>query len=170
MSKALLVAYVAVAFCVACQCQSTPVVPALLSEKSPPVASLGFRVDTLRKEPLNQGDDSPGAPQNRSQTHGFAWRMWRRGLEDQKGIYAAPFKPSSIKWDALVLAGTGTLLAADKRIEGRLPDGHFQAYQNTSNIAVGGLAVSLAGLWVYGMRTKNAHLKETGSLELESPG
>ena len=77
----------------------------------------------------------------------------RRGLQDQKELYAAPFKLSNLKWDALVLAGTGALLATDRRIENQLPGGSFQRYQNSSNIALGGLAASLAGLWVYGIKT-----------------
>jgi len=89
-------------------------------------------------------------------------------LADQRELYAAPFKPSNIKRDALVLAGTGALLATDRRIEKQLPDGPLQRYQNSSNVALGGLAASLAGLWVYGIKTTNPHARETGSLELET--
>ena len=94
--------------------------------------------------------------------------MAKRGLEDQKRLYATPFKPSNFKWDALVLVGTGLFIATDRRIERHLPDGHFQTYQNSSNAAIAGLATSLAGLWVYGIKTDNLHAKETGELELEA--
>jgi hypothetical protein len=65
-------------------------------------------------------------------------------------------------------AGTGALLATDRRIEKQPPDGLFQRYQNSSNIALGGVAASVAGLWVYGIKTTNPYLKETGNLELET--
>jgi hypothetical protein len=94
--------------------------------------------------------------------------MLRRGLEDQKELYAAPFESSNIKWDALVLAGTGALLATDRRIERQLPGSNFQRYQNSSNVAVGGLAASLAGLWIHGIKTDHPHARETGNLELET--
>ena len=68
----------------------------------------------------------------------------------------------------MVLAGTTAFLATDKRIERQLPGTHLQLYQNASNIALGGLAASLAGLWAYGLKTENPHLREIGTLELEA--
>jgi membrane-associated phospholipid phosphatase len=49
-----------------------------------------------------------------------------------------------------------------------LPGGHYQFYQDTSNIAIGGLAATLAGVWLYGVRTDHHHARETGWLELET--
>ena len=115
-----------------------------------------------------EGDVDSAATHDTGQSRGFTTRILRRGLADQRELYAAPFKPSNIKRDALVLAGTGALLATDRRIEKQLPDGPLQRYQNSSNVALGGLAASLAGLWVYGIKTTNPHARETGSLELET--
>jgi hypothetical protein len=52
--------------------------------------------------------------------------------------------PPTSSGNVLVLAGTAALLSTDRRIEQHLPDEHFQVYQNSSNIALGGLAASLA--------------------------
>ena len=98
----------------------------------------------------------------------FLPRTVKRGLEDQKELYTAPFRSSNLKWDVPFLAGTGALLATDRRIERHLPDGHFQLYQNSSNIGLGAMAASAAGIWVYGIKTGNPRAKETGELALET--
>lgn len=153
----------ALVFSVASPCQTPPL--ALPANRAP---SPGFQVSALRMDTPAEGAPGSVATHDADQSHGFVARIMRRGLEDQKELYAAPFKPSNIKWDALVLAGTGALLATDRRIENQLPGGSFQRYQNSSNIALGGLAASLAGLWVYGIKTDNPHAKETGNLEIEA--
>ena len=160
MDKAVLSGLTAILFSVVAPCQTAP---------SPnTTATPSFQVTALRMDTAPEGDEGSAPTHDNGQSHGFTARMLRRGLQDQKELYAAPFKPSNIKWDALVLAGTGALLATDRRIENQLPDGPFQRYQNSSNIALGGLAASAAGLWVYGFRTSNPHAKETGNLELET--
>jgi hypothetical protein len=169
MNEALLVGFAVLAFCVACSCQTAPpFTPIPVSAKTPPAAAPSFKVNALRMDTSGEGGGVSAAPHDPSRPHGFMGRMLRRGLEDQKELYTAPFKRSNIKWDGLVLAGTAAFLATDKRIEGQLPDGHFQTYQNTSNIALGGLAASLAGLWILGLKTEDPHLRETGNLELET--
>lgn len=87
---------------------------------------------------------------------------------DQKRLYLAPFERHNLKWDALVLVGTGAFLATDRRIENNLPGGHFTLYQATSDISIAGLSGSLAGLWIYGIKTGNEHEKEMGVIELET--
>jgi len=82
-------------------------------------------------------------------------RTLKRGLEDQKELYSAPFKVLQPKVGRLgSLAGTGAFLATDRRIEKtatwRL---FFSATKNGSNIALGGLSAALAGLWIYGIKT-----------------
>jgi membrane-associated phospholipid phosphatase len=161
-------------------CQTTFVAPILTSTSSsiaitnlPGIQLQNLRVDslTLNSLPMNsfpEDGNAPNASQDSSTHHGFVRRMVKRGLEDQGRLYAAPFKPSNLKWDAIVLLGIGALIATDRRIEKHLPDGHFQTYQNSSNAAIAGLASSLAGLWIYGIKTDNPHAKETGELELET--
>ena len=117
--------------------------------------------------------DAPEAspdPENSSQTekHGLVGRSVRRVLRDQKSLYLAPFKPSNLKWDALVLIPTGILLAEDRHIQRHLPGGNLHFYSNISNVALGATAGSLAAIWAYGIKTGNEHAKETGQLELET--
>jgi membrane-associated phospholipid phosphatase len=168
MNNTFLVRFAAVVLCVGCRGQTPPIT--LIPQRANPVpaAAPGFNVMGLQMESSSGDGDSSGPPHDPRQTHGFVGRMLRRGLEDQKEIYTAPFQRSNIKWDAVALAGTAAFLATDKRIERQLPGSYLQLYQNTSNIALGGLAASVAGLWAYGLKTENPHLKEIGALELET--
>jgi len=100
--------------------------------------------------------------------HGLIIRSLKRGLQDQKGLYLAPFKPSNLKWDALFLAGTGAFLAADRQIDRALPNTHVDLYRNMTNVSLDGTSATLIGLWAYGIKKKDEHAKETGELELET--
>jgi hypothetical protein len=133
------------------------------------IAGVKFDVATLPAGTFD-GDADSGSGQTRDSEHhhGIVARAVRRTLKDQKELYKAPFKPSNLKWDALTLVGTGVFLATDRHIENNLPGGHYQFYQDTSNIAIGGLAATLAGVWLYGARTDHHHARETGWLELET--
>ena len=116
-------------------------------------------------------DDTKGnaaGQQHSEQQPGLVRRSMKRILEDQKGIYLSPFEPSHLKYDAGFLAGTGAFLATDRRIENNLPGGHHQFYQDSSDIAIGGLAATLGGVWLYGIRGDHPHARETGELELET--
>ena len=99
---------------------------------------------------------------------GIIKRSVRRIGADQKRLYLAPFEPHNFKWDAVLLIGTGAFLAADRHIENNVSHSNFSAYQNVSNIALAGLATSLAGVYLYGFKTGNEHAKETGAIELET--
>jgi hypothetical protein len=68
----------------------------------------------------------------------------------------------------MVLAGTGVLLATDRRIERHLPRGNVGTYGNFSNVALGGTGAALALAWGYGIKTHNEQLREMGSLEVEA--
>jgi membrane-associated phospholipid phosphatase len=103
-----------------------------------------------------------------TEQHGLVGRSVRRILHDQRNLYLAPFKPPNFKWDALVLVGAGAFLAADRHIENNISHSHFHAYQTTSNIALAGLAGSLAGVWIYGFKPEHLHARETGELEIET--
>jgi PAP2 superfamily len=105
---------------------------------------------------------------SQTEHHGLVGRSVRRTLQDQKRLYLAPFERHNLKWDALVLVGTGAFLAADRHIENNLPSGHFTLYQATSDISIAGLSGSLAGIWIYGIKTGNEHAKEMGEIELET--
>jgi hypothetical protein len=57
------------------------------------------------------GNDSQQGPEHAGTLHRGATRIWR----DQEELWAAPFKKSSLKWDAMVLLGTGALIATDRQ-------------------------------------------------------
>jgi membrane-associated phospholipid phosphatase len=127
-----------------------------------------LNVMSLRTETESPENDSTGSGAETSERHGLMKRVVKRVLEDQKGIYSAPFRPANFKWDILFLAGTGALLATDRRIETHVPHSDFNLYQNISNAALGSMSASLAGVWIYGIKTDHPHAKETGKLELET--
>ncbi|MBV8808532.1 MAG: phosphatase PAP2 family protein [Acidobacteriaceae bacterium] len=155
---------------------SHPVLGQTLSTLEP-LHFLDGPVQALNLEGLNfaggsvaetsEASDDPGDP-NQPKAQGLARRGIKRVLRDQKELYRAPFQRSSFKWDAIVLAGTGALLATDRRIESHLPGGNVDIYTNISNVALGGTAGALALFWGYGIKTHNEHLKEMGSLEVEA--
>ncbi len=131
------------------------------------VPAAGEPADRTASPDTQRGsDDRINSGETRKQ--GLISRSVKRTLRDQKELYLAPFQPSNIKWDLVVLAGTGGLMATDRRIERHLPGGNLSIYSNASNITIGGLSGALALMWGYGIKTHNEHLKELGSLELET--
>jgi hypothetical protein len=127
--------------------------------------ALSFHTASVGEAPVaSEHSGDPG----QSESRGFVRRGATRLLRDQKELYLAPFQRSNFKWDAIVLAGTGALLATDRRIERHLPGGNVDIYGNFSNVALGGTAAALALAWGYGIKTHNEHLKETGLLEVEA--
>lgn len=116
----------------------------------------------------SERDDSSASRADSGQHSGFIGRVFKRMLDDQKGMYAAPFKRSNINWDVLFLAGTGALLATDRRIETHVPHSNFTLAQRTSNTGLISLAGSAGAVWVYGIKADNLHAKETGVLEAET--
>ena len=171
--KVLLPAITAAVFSTGSYCQLSATGPAVsLPEAPTTVAAMpSFNVSSFRGGAFDEDAASSGgaAVQPHSEQHGgLVSRSVRRILKDQKGLYPAPFQPSNFKWDAIALAGTAGFLVADHHIENRLPGGHYQLWQNTSNIAIGGLAATLGGVWLYGIKTEHQHARETGELELET--
>lgn len=118
----------------------------------------------------SQGSQAPNdaASSRQFENRGLVRRVLERTLQDQKEMYLAPLQRSNLGWDALLLGGTGALIATDRRIERHLPGGNVNMYSNASNIALSGTAGALAIMWGYGLKTHNEKLKETGSLEIEA--
>jgi len=134
----------------------------------PTFALSSFDVSELPAGTFDEDSDSDQAVSSSQEHGGLVHRSVKRILQDQKGIYLAPFKPQNFKWDALVLAGTAGFLVADRHIEGALPNTRQQMWQDMSNVAIGGLSATLAGVWLYGIKTEHRHARETGELELET--
>ena len=61
--------------------------------------------DTTDAAGAPSGDNT--ADSSQSEQQGLVRRSVRRVLRDQKELYLAPFHRSNLKWDALLLAGTG---------------------------------------------------------------
>lgn len=59
--------------------------------------------DSTSNDPDGRDAEPPGP------LHRGAARLWL----DQKELYSAPFQRANFKWDAIVLAGTGALIATD---------------------------------------------------------
>jgi membrane-associated phospholipid phosphatase len=161
----------AVAVCISTRCQTVSSAPTPLSAKTTfarfPGVQAGltsFPTDSGSQHSEGSSDaQNPAEPQ-----HGLIVRSIKRGLWDQKKLYAAPFKVSNLKWDALFLAGTAALLATDKRTQEALPGGNVGFYGNISNVSLGSMSGALVALWAYGIKTDNARAKEAGQLELET--
>src|SRR5207244_13551623 len=118
----------------------------------------------------NQDSEGCSHAQNPAErkTDGLIMRSIKRGLQDQKQLYAAPFKVSNLKWDALFLAGTAALLATDKRTQEALPGGNFNLYGNISNVSLGGMRALRVGLWVGVGKAEKEGLREAADRELKT--
>jgi PAP2 superfamily len=128
-----------------------------------------FDVSALPAGTFDDDAAASGAAQPPEQHQpGLVRRSVKRILQDQKGIYFAPFDPSHLKYDAILLAGTAAFLVTDRHIENNLPGGHYRFYQDTSDIAIAGLAATLGGVWLYGIKGDHPHARETGEIELET--
>ncbi|PYX06653.1 MAG: hypothetical protein DMG88_17560 [Acidobacteria bacterium] len=162
----------AVAVCISAPCQTVSSAPTLLPAGTTSSVFLegqaglsAFRTDAENQNPGGSTDAQNPAERK---PNGLIMRSIKRGLQDQKKLYAAPFKVSNLKWDALFLAGTAALLATDKRTQEALPGGNVNLYGNISNVSLGSMSGALVGIWAYGIKTGNARAKETGQLELET--
>lgn len=142
--------------------------PAIQSTASAPNFRVGdFRLASLDADvPVPDGTSTASAAPNRQP--GLVKRSIRRIGQDQKHLYRGPFEAHNLKWDAVVLVGTGAFLAADRHIENNISHSNFSTYQAISDTALGGLAASLAGIYLYGAKSEHHHARETGELELET--
>jgi len=171
--RSILAGLASTLFSLPASCQELSSAPGLLPAPAiqGTILARHFPVATF---PLETVDDNPALDASANTTtnsdhqEGLVKRSVRRIGQDQKRLYLAPFEPHNIKWDAFVLVGTGALLAADRRIEKHISTAHFHAYQNTSDIAIAGLSVSLGAIYLYGAKTEHHHARETGELELET--
>jgi len=149
----------------------TPLPPVTPASRGTALAS-NFRVGDFRLETVDVDNPVPDDRTNTStgadQREGLVKRSIRRIGQDQKFIFKGPFEAHNLKWDFVILAGTGAFLAADRHIENNVSHAHFTVYQAISDTALGGLAGSLLGIYIYGAKTEHHHARETGTLEVET--
>ncbi len=107
---------------------------------------------------------SQQGPDHAGTFHRAATRIWR----DQEELWAAPFKKSSLKWDAMVLVGTGALIATDRQTVPDVSQHTIDVSSNISNAAIYGTGTVAGSIWIAGLISDNPHQKETGLLTLEA--
>jgi membrane-associated phospholipid phosphatase len=152
----------------------------LLAEAQTPVNQTPFHLTSARiqvpDEPasLDLLPRLPDEPQptvssnDDANRHGFIVRNLKRGLQDQKSLYLAPFKPKNIKWDIGFLAVTAGLLAVDRQTMRNIGTQHVDLSHSVALAALLGTSAVAGGTWAYGLKTGDRHADETGELTLES--
>jgi hypothetical protein len=112
-------------------------------------------------------DSTPAAEGNHQE--GFVTRAFKRGLQDQKEIWTAPFHRTNLKWDALFLAGTATLVAVDEQVLHALPNTQVSTSSSVSNALIASEGAALGGIFfIGGLHGGDSHAKETGIIGIES--
>lgn len=125
-----------------------------------------------KSNPLADGStaafDTSAAAQDNNQD-GFVTRALKRGLQDQKEIWTAPFHRKNLKWDALFLAGTATLVAVDEQVLHALPNTQVSTSSNVSNALIASEGAALGGIFfIGGLHGGDPHAKETGIIGIEA--
>jgi hypothetical protein len=125
------------------------------------------QLNLLEGPPVDDPQGTVGLNQH-EQRHGFIVRNLRRGLEDQRQLYLAPFKPKNLKWDALFLGVTAGLLATDRPLSRQIPTDHVNISHNVALFSLLSTSAMAGGTWLYGLKTGDRHADETGELTLET--
>jgi membrane-associated phospholipid phosphatase len=161
------------AFSLTATAQSPAVRPPLFASPQPPLLSRRGECLLLTRTmcnglPPDQDSAGNGSQQGSSGSpgtfHRGATRIWR----DQEGLWAAPFKKSNLKWDAMVLLGAGALIATDRQTVPDVSQHTIDVSSNISNAAIYGTATAAGSIWIAGLMNDNPHQKETGLLTLEA--
>jgi membrane-associated phospholipid phosphatase len=159
-------------FSVTATAQSRAVALPLFASPQPPILSLRGECLFLTRTMCNglpsgqnpAGNGSQPDPERVGTFHRAARRIWR----DQEELWAAPFKKSSLKWDAMVLLGTGALIATDRQTVPDVSQHTIDVSSNISNAAIYGTGTVAGSIWIAGLISDNPHQKETGLLTLEA--
>jgi hypothetical protein len=128
-----------------------------------------FRLDGAENEVSGSGSTFDTSTAAEGNQEGFVTRALKRGLQDQKEIWSAPFHRKNLKWDALFLAGTATLVAVDEQVLHALPNTQVSTSSNVSNALIVGEGAALGGIFfIGGLHGGDSHAKETGILGIET--
>jgi membrane-associated phospholipid phosphatase len=140
--------------------------PSTVLANGAPSFHLTGRPDLIPESGTNF-DTATAAQGNRE--GGFLTRAVKRGLQDQKEIWTAPFHRANLKWNVLFLAGTATLASFDEQILHALPNSAVSTSSNISNGLIAGTGAALGGIFlVGGLYGGDSHAKETGILGIEA--
>lgn len=159
-------------FCLASQAQ-VPSHPETLPDLVPSIAiadgAPSFHLDRTPNPLIDSstGSDTTAAQDNTQE--GFVTRALKRGLQDQKEIWTAPFHRQNLKWDALFLAGTATLVAVDEQVLHALPNTQVNTSSHVSNALIVSEGAALGGIFfIGGLHGGDSHAKETGYIGIET--
>lgn len=145
----------------------------LLASPQPPTLPLRDKCLLLTRamcDWLPQAEDHAGngssqdSDNHRGTFHRAAASIWR----DQEELWTAPFKKSNLKWDAVVLLGTGALIATDRQTVPGASQHTKDVAGNISDAAIYGTGTVAGVIWISGLVSDNPHQKETGLITLEA--
>jgi len=132
-----------------------------------PSMSIGRGIARFQMPSSSLGSDP--AVENPEREIPTTFKGWlNRGLRDQKELLLAPFHKKNLIWDALFLAGTGTLIAYDEQAARAVPRDWESASHWASNAAIVSTSLALGTVFLRGLKTDNEHAKEMGYLGLEA--
>jgi hypothetical protein len=109
-------------------------------------------------------------PANRQDSGTGFVELVKRGAQDQKEIYLAPFHRQNLKWDALFLLTTGGLIAADRHAAGAISHNPLALSQHISDVGLYSTMAVTGALYLSGIARNDEHARETGVLGLEALG
>jgi hypothetical protein len=109
-------------------------------------------------------------PANRQDSDRSFVGLIKRGAQDQKEIYSAPFHYRNLKWDALFLVATGGLIAADRHVPGAISHNHLAISEHISDVGLYSTMATTGVLYLSGIARKDEHARETGFLGFEALG
>jgi membrane-associated phospholipid phosphatase len=96
--------------------------------------------------------------------------LLKRGVRDQREIYAAPFHRQNLKWDALLLVTTGGLIAVDRHATGAISHNNLTISQHISDVGLYCTIATTGVLYLSGIVRKDDHARESGFLGFEAFG
>jgi hypothetical protein len=94
----------------------------------------------------------------------------KRGFQDQKEIYSAPFHRQNLKWDAVFLLTTGGLIAADRHAADAISHNPLALSQHISDVGLYSTMATTGVLYLAGIARNDEHAREAGALGLEALG
>jgi membrane-associated phospholipid phosphatase len=143
---------------------SLPEAPSAFKQREATVSRLSFPI------PSEPPQSSPPQPANRQASGTGFVGLAKRGIQDQKEIYTVPFHRRNLKWDALFLATTGGLIAADRYAADAISHNPLDPSQHIADVGLYSTMATTGVLYLSGIARNDEHARETGFLGLEALG
>jgi membrane-associated phospholipid phosphatase len=113
---------------------------------------------------------APSQPVNRQDLGTGFVELVKRGVQDQKEIYSAPFHRQNLKWDAVFLLTTGGLIAADRHAAGAIAHNPLALSRHISDAGLYSTMATTGVLYLSGIARNDEHAREAGVLGFEALG